>query len=178
MNTPLNKNLMKKLFSLAGVATASVALSLPAFALTQTEASSSNQRLNPQTLAQDSRSIGDPSNDDITTPANLRNNDRTSNTEQVREEVVQSDRMNNDRMNQRSSEFAPDGMNNGDRMMEATPASTTGGINNTEPSSTIRNLYGTSDMNDDGKIRHLITGGDSVTGTIFRCVNNPNPNCG
>lgn len=175
MSTRLNHNLMKKFFSIAGAATATVALSLPAFALTRTEANSSNQGLNNQTLAQDSRSVGDPSNDDITTPANLRQNDRTSNSDQIRSQSDQSDRME-----QRTSESTREGMNNSDRMSEPAAGSTTGGINNTEPSSTRRNLYGTSEMNDNdnGRTRRLLTGGDSVRGTIFQCLNNPNTNCG
>ncbi|HEY9651881.1 MAG TPA: hypothetical protein V6C95_14540 [Coleofasciculaceae cyanobacterium] len=149
----MNTQSIKKFLSLAGVATASVALSFPALAITNTNIINSNQPSNPQLLAQGSMDgmnpSNDPSGDDLTNPGNVPDTDRISSPEQV------------------------------DPMSEPTPGSTTGGINNTEPSSTRRNPYGTSTMNEDnGKTRHLITGGDSVTGTIFRCVNNPNPNCG
>ncbi|HEY9596527.1 MAG TPA: hypothetical protein V6D33_02530 [Cyanophyceae cyanobacterium] len=162
----MNTQSLKKFLSLAGVATASVALSFPALAITHSNTMNSNQLSNPHVLAQGSNDGMNPSNDpsgnDMSNPGNVPNTDRTSSPEQA-------PMMNNS-----------DG--NSDRMSAPTSGSTTGGINNAEPSSTRRNLYGTSNMNnmnnDNGKIRHLITGGDSVTGTIFRCVNNPNPNCG
>jgi hypothetical protein len=114
------KNFMKKFVSIAGVASASVAVSFPAFALTNADASSLNQFANNQ----------------------------TSRTDLVA---------------QQSGSDRP----------------TTGGTNTTNQPNTNRNQTPrTSTMEENGRMnRRLLTGGDSVRGVIFRCLNNPNPNC-
>jgi hypothetical protein len=155
MSTQPKKNLTRKFISIAGVASATVALSFPAFALTNTDASHSNQFFNNQISRTDSTlsnknllaqgSGSDPSNNNTTGGSSTTN---------------QSPSTGGSNTNQRS---------------------TTGGVNNTDqPSTTNRSsqVGNTSTMDENGTMnRRLVTGGDSVRGVIFRCLNNPNPNC-
>lgn len=145
MSTQMQKNLMKKLISITGIAGAAVVLSFPAFA-----------QINPNSgsnINQGSTTIMDPNNEDINQPGNVLDTDETSNPQQILD--------NNNRRNQPSSLSERDNIN-----QRFTP-----GVQNQ-----------TNDLaqmdNNDGINRRLLTGGDSVRGVIFRCVNNPNPNCG
>ena len=166
MSTQPKKNLTRKFISIAGVASATVALSFPAFALTNTDASHSNQFFNNQISRTDSTlsnknllaqgSGSDPSNNNTTGGSSTTNQSPStggSNTNQ-------SPSTGGSNINQRS---------------------TTGGVNNTDqPSTTNRSsqVGNTSTMDENGTMnRRLVTGGDSVRGVIFRCLNNPNPNC-
>lgn len=132
MNPQWNKNLLKKIVGLAGVASASALLSFPAFALTNSDASSSKQPLNNhnyridlngQLLAQNNPQTQEnqPSS---TTDGNNRVNEQ----------------MTKDRSDQASKEYSP------------------------------------ADSN--GRGMRALTGGDSVKGINWICLNNPNPNCG
>lgn len=89
MSIQPKKNFMKKLVSIAGVASATVALSFPALALPNGNANSSNQRFNAQTsqtdlVAQQSgsdRSNTDTNNTNInqrSTTGGINNTDRPS----------------------------------------------------------------------------------------------------
>ncbi|MBD0346857.1 MAG: hypothetical protein ICV63_18925 [Coleofasciculus sp. Co-bin14] len=132
MSIQPKKNFMKQFVSIAGVASASVALSLPAFALTNADAGSFNQFANNQTSRTDL--VAQQSGSDRPTTGGSNTNQR----------------------------------------------STTGGTNNTNQRNTSTNQTPrTSTMEENGRMnRRLLTGGDSVRGVIFRCLNNPNPSCG
>ncbi len=132
MSIQPKKNFMKKFVSIAGVASASVVLSFPAFALTNADASSFNQFANNQTSRTDLVAQQSGSDRPMTGDSNT---------------------------NQRS---------------------TTGGTNNTNQRNMSTNQTPrTSTMEENGRMnRRLVTGGDSVRGVIFRCLNNPNPTCG
>lgn len=152
MNTQSKENFVKKLASIAGVASASVVLSFPAFAVTNADASSANQPLNNRTAQADL--VAQQSGSSPSTPGGGNN---TTN---------QSPSMGgSNNINQRST---TGGVNNADQ--PSTGTSTTG---------TTSQIVGTSTMEENGRInRRLVTGGDSVRGVIFRCLNNPNPGCG
>lgn len=180
MSTLPNKNLMKKLVSIAGVASATVALSFPAFAVTNADATRSNQ-FNNQAYRTDSSvssknllaqsSGSEPSNTDGSSPTNLPTNMDGSGTNQMPtmdgSGTTQPSSTGETNINQRS---------------------TTGGINNTLPSNrgdsnrtTTDGTNATTGMSNQGgnnRMRRLVTGGDSVRGVIYQCLNNPNPNCG
>jgi hypothetical protein len=154
MNTQPNENLIKKLVSLAGVASVSVFLSFPAFAITNAEASGSTQLFNNQTYNTDSTEFSknllaqnsggsDSDPDDVNNPTQRpTNTDGTNNTNQP---------------------------------------STTGGTNNTNLPSTTSgsNRVNQTSTGEQKENRRLLTGGDSVRGVNWVCLNNPNPvRCG
>ena len=145
---------MKKLVSIAGVASASVVLSFPAFALTNSDASTSNQLVNNQANRIDSTAIQ-------TNLLAQRSGSDPSNTNTGGSSTTNQSPTTGDNINQRS---------------------TTGGVNNTDRPSTTdsrRQAASTSTMDENGMMnRRLLTGGDSVRGVIFRCLNNPNLGCG
>ena len=126
MSTQPNKNLMTKLVSIAGVASASLVLSLPAFAVTNTNASGSNQLSDNHTY-------------------------RTESNVSSRDLLAQS------------------GSGSG--------SSTTGGSNRGNQTSTTSGSNGGSAMyspaNSNGGGMRAVTGGDSVRGINWICLNNP-----
>ena len=125
MSTQPNKNLMTKLVSIAGVASASVVLSLPAFALTNTNASASNQFSDYHTYRTESNVSRDL--------------------------------------------LAQSGSGSG--------SSTSGGSNRGNQTSTSSGSNGGSGMyspaNSNGGGMRAVTGGDSVRGINWICLNNP-----
>jgi hypothetical protein len=143
MSIQPKKNFMNQFASIAGVASASVALSFPAFALTNADANSFNQFANNQTSRTDL--VAQQSGSDRPTTGGSDTNQRST----------------------------TGGTNNTDRP-------TTGGTNNTNQRNTSRDQSSrTSTMEENGRMnRRLLTGGDSVRGVIFRCLNNPNTSCG
>lgn len=136
MTTQPNKNSIKKLVSLAGVASASALLSFPAFALTNSDVSSSNQLANNYSYRSDS--TGQLL---AQTPSKTQENQPSSTGE-------------NNRTNERS----------------------TNERSTNENSRSNRDLYRPADSNGSGM--RALTGGDSVKGINWPCLNNPNPNCG
>jgi hypothetical protein len=195
MSTLPNKNLMKKLVSIAGVASATVALSFPAFAVTNADATRSNQ-FNNQAYRTDSSvssknllaqsSGSEPSNTDGSRPTNLPTNMDGSGTNQMPP-------MDGSGTNQSPSMPTMDGSGSTTQPSSTGESninqrSTTGGINNTLPSNTggsnrtttdgTNATTGMSNQGENNRMRRLVTGGDSVRGVIYQCLNNPNPNCG
>lgn len=141
MTTQPNKNSIKKLVSLAGVASASALLSLPAFALTNSDVSSSNQLSNNYSYQSDSTGqllAQAPSTPQENQPSSTGENNRT----------------------------------NG----RSTNESTTNESTTNENSRSNRDLSRPADSNGSGM--RALTGGDSVKGINWPCLNNPNPNCG
>lgn len=114
-----NKNVLKKIISIVGIASAGVFLSFPAFALNNPDASGSKQFFNNRAY-------------------------RTDLSVSSRNLLAQN--------------------NTGNQ------PSTTGGSNR------VNDRY----ANGDGNRRNMraITGGDSVRGFNWVCLNNPNPRCG
>ncbi len=140
MNTQPHKNSLKKLVSLAGVASASILLSFPAFALTNSNASSSNQLSNNSNYRSDSTGqllAQSPSRTQENQPSSTSGNNQTN------------ERSNSD-TNERSNNYRSNRSN--------------------------RDLYRPADSNGSGM--RALTGGDSVKGINWPCLNNPNPNCG
>lgn len=136
MSTQLNKNSIKRLVSLAGVASASVLLSFPAFALSNSDSSSSSQLSNNYNYQTDSRGqllAQTPSKPQEDQPSSTGENNRTN------------ERSTSDSDRHRSSR-------------------------------SHRDLYRPADSNGSGM--RALTGGDSVKGINWPCLNNPNPNCG
>jgi hypothetical protein len=125
MRTQLNKNSIKTLISMAGVVGASVFLSLPGLALTNTNASSSNQLSDNHTY-------------------------RTESNVSSRDLLAQS------------------GSGGG--------SSTSGGSNRANQTTTSGSNRGTgmnSPANSNGGGMRAVTGGDSVRGINWICLNNP-----
>ena len=181
MSTQPKKNLVKKFVSIAGVASASVVFSLPAFALTRTDATTSYQVNNQayptsssvsnrNLLAQNSGAEPSNSNMDVNSPTSL-----PTNTD--RDGINQSPSMPTMDGSGSTTQPSSTGESN------INQRSTTGGINNTLPSSTTNDMNRSNQMysetqGETNKMRRLVTGGDSVRGVIFQCLNNPNPSCG
>ena len=145
MTTQLKKNSIKKLVSLAGVASASALLSFPAFALTNSDVSSSSQLSNNHNYRSDSTNqllAQTPSNPQENQPSSTGENNQTT------------------------------GENN----------RTTGENNRTNERSTRENSRSNQDLSrpadSNGSGMRALTGGDSVKGINWFCLNNPNPDCG
>lgn len=136
MTTQPNKNSIKKLISLAGVASASALLSLPALALTNSDVNSSNQLSNNYSYQSDS--TGQLL---AQTPSRTQENQPSSTGE--------NNRRNEGSTNERSTN---------------------------ESSRSNRDFSRPADSNGSGM--RALTGGDSVKGINWPCLNNPNPNCG
>jgi hypothetical protein len=156
MSTQLNKNLIKKLVSIAGVASASVFLSLPTLALNSVDAGVSNQSVdsavsNQNLVAQGSSGSG-------SSDMNMNGNNQPSTTEGTTGGI--------NRANESSTSGGS--MDGTTRMNES---STTGGsdrVNYTSSTTRAGNRINT----------YAITGGDSVTGFNWVCLNNPSQSCG
>ena len=136
MTAQPNKNSIKKLISIAGIASASALLSLPAFALTNSDVTSSNQISNNYSYQSDS--TGQLL---AQTPSRTQENQPSSTDE-------------NNRTNERS----------------------TNERSTNESSRSNKDLYRPADSNGSGM--RALTGGDSVKGINWPCLNNPNPHCG
>ena len=141
MTTQPNKNSIKKLISLAGVASASALLSLPALAITKSDVNSSNQLSNNYSYQSDSTGqllAQTPSRNQENQPSSTGENNR-------RDDGSTNERSTNERSTNESSRSNKD-------------------------------LYRPADSNGSGM--RALTGGDSVKGINWPCLNNPNPNCG
>lgn len=126
-----SKNSLKKLISMAGVASASALFSFPAFALTNSDASISRQTFN-------------------------QHNDRTDSTGQL---VAQNTPKNSD--------YQPSSRSDSNRANEGST---------TDSSKKAHDMSRPADSNGSGM--RALTGGDSVKGINWICLNNPNPSCG
>lgn len=136
MTTQPNKNSIKKLISLAGVASASALLSLPALALTNSDVNSSNQLSNNYSYQSDST-------------GQLLAQTPSRNQENQPSSTGEKNRTNEGSNNERSTN---------------------------ESSRSNRDFSRPADSNGSGM--RALTGGDSVKGINWPCLNNPNPNCG
>jgi hypothetical protein len=138
MSAQLNGNLIKKLVSVVGIASVSVALSFPAFALTNTDASSSNllAQSGSGTGSSNPSSGGSNQGNDTSTPSRGNTGSQPSNTGGTSSSSQQS----------------------------------------TTSESNRRDMYSPADSS--GRGMRALTGGDSVRGINWVCLNNPNPQCG
>jgi hypothetical protein len=148
MSEQLKKNASKKLISMVGIASASVFLSFPAFALISSNASDSNQRLNTYTSPIDSTTVSSE---------NLLAQSGTGN------EPTPSAPSGGSDTNQTPTPSTPSGGSN----TTPTPSTPSGGSQTAPSTSQGRTTGGTGYSTDDGR---LVKGG-------WICLNNPNPKC-
>lgn len=153
----MNKKLLKKLVSLAGVASASAFLCVPSLALSSPNASGSNQRVNIHTEQKNStvRSVqglaqANPGSEPSTTGGSDRNNQPSTTGGSTNDSTGGSDRVNQ-----------PASGSGGDRVYQRPSTDSTNQSHDYSPA------------NSNGGGMRALTGGDSVRGIDWRCLNNP-----
>ena len=146
MSTQLNKNWIKKLVSIAGVVSTAAFLSVPALALTSPISSDSDDTVNTHT-------------------------EHTRSTVSSTEVLAQNNPGNEPSTPPANEPSTPSG---GDRVTE--PSSTPGSdrVNQSSPTPVREEVYERSTTERVNVVnQRLLTGGDSVRGVNWYCLNNP-----